>query len=238
MLKRIFFRSLLLAFFFTMAACASGYSEFYRPFDGAESILATRASAPPVTPLLERASELNDKLVMSYFRRGYMAIGYSFFNSKSGESESAALEQGQIVGADVVLVLDPQYTGSVSTSVPITTPTTTTSYSTGSATAYGTGGSATAYGNATTTTYGTSTTYIPITVDRSNYGAVYFVKRHYSLGILFRDLNDIERQELQSNRGAVVEVVIDDSPAFHADILIGDVVAMVDGQLATWSRSR
>jgi S1-C subfamily serine protease len=87
----------------------------------------------------------------------------------------------------------------------------------------------TAYGSGTTTTYGTSTTYVPVTVHRSDYGALYFVKIRFGLGIVFRDLNNDERQELQTNKGVVVRVVVDGTPAFDADILVGDVITAVDG---------
>lgn len=128
-----------------------------------------------------------------------------------------------------MLILNPRYTGSTATAVPFTMPTSTTSYSTGTATAYGPGGVVNAYGSGTTTTYGTTTTMIPMTVNRSDYGAAYFVKRKWTFGTLWRDLNDAERQELQSNKGVYVRVVIDNSPAYQADILPGDIILAVDG---------
>ncbi len=70
---------------------------------------------------------------------------------------------------------------------------------------------------------------IPITVNRSDYGAAYFVKRKWSFGALWRDLNDSERQELQSNKGVYVRVVVDNSPAYQADVLPGDIILAVDG---------
>lgn len=169
----------------------------------------------------------------AYAKRGFVMIGQSMFNSGRSESEASAVRQGQDVGADLVLILNPAYTGSVTSSMPITTPTTSTSYSTGTATAYGPRGPVTAYGTGTTTTYGSTTTYVPITVHRSDYGAVYFVKRRFDLGVFTRDLNDAERQELQTNKGAVVKLVVDGTPAFNADILVGDVIATVDGASVT-----
>ena len=115
----------------------------------------------------------------AYAKRGYVQIGNAMFNSGRDEPETAAVHQGQKVGADLVLILNPKYTGSVTSSVPITTPTTNLSYTSGTATAYGSGGTVTAYGNSTTTTYGTTTNYVPITVNRSDYGAVFFVKQRF-----------------------------------------------------------
>lgn len=215
-----------------LAACASGYSSFYTPATYAtpEAIASYRAAPPPATPLLERLAPGNPEVILAaYAKRGYVMIGHSTFTSGTNESEASAVKQGVTVGADLVLVLNPQYTGSVTTNIPLTTPTTTTSHTTGSATAYGPGGTVNAYGNATTTTYGSNTTYIPMTVHRSEYGAVYFIKQRFNLGALVRDLNDVERQELQTNQGVVVLTTVDDTPAFRADILPGDVIIALDG---------
>lgn len=224
--------SLLCFIWITLASCASGYSSFYTPSADAtpEVIAARRVAPPPATPLLERSTPADPETILAaYAKRGYVMIGNSMFNSGKAESESSALKQGSAVGADLVLVLNPQYTGSITSSVPLTTPTTTTSHTSGSATAYGPSGTVNAYGNATTTTYGSKTTYIPMTVHRSDYGAVYFVKQRFNLGAFARDLNDSERQDLQSNQGAVVQIIVDDSPAFRADILPGDIVRAIDG---------
>src|SRR5690242_11140832 len=58
----------------------------------------------------------------------------------------------QRVGADLVVILNPRCTGSTTSSVPITTPSTSTSYSTGTATAFKPGGPATVFGSGMTTT--------------------------------------------------------------------------------------
>lgn len=216
----------------SLTACASGFKEFYRPAQGMtqESIAALRAAPPTPTPRVERAQTGNPQAVTdAYAKRGYIVIGTSLFNSGRPESDESAVSQGQQVGADLVLILNPRYTGSITSSVPITTPTTTRSYSSGTATAYGPGGSATAYGTGQTTTYGSTTTYVPMTTHRSDYGAVYFIKRKFGFGAFSRDLSDAERQELQTNRGAVIRLVVDNTPAFDADMLIGDVITTVDG---------
>lgn len=137
------------------------------------------------------------------------------------------------MGADLVVVMSPKYVGSVTTSIPITTPTTQTAYTTGTATAYGSnGGSATAYGNATTTTYGSRTTYIPMTVNRSAFGAIYFLKAKYIFGANWRDLTNEERQTVQSNGGVYVTGIVDNTPAFDSNVLVGDIILAVNGQAA------
>jgi len=214
-----------------LAGC-SGYKEFYRRAEWAtpEVVAARRVSPPPANPIVERAQSGNiQATVDGYLKRGYVPIGDAFFNSGRRESDDSAVQHGKDVGADLVLILNPKYTGSVTSSVPITTPTTTTSFSTGSATAYGPGGPVTAFGSGTTTTYGTSTTYVPITHHRSDYGAIFFIKQRFILGTFMRDLKDSERQELQSNKGVAVRLVAEGTPAFDADILIDDVITAIDG---------
>jgi PDZ domain len=224
------FAIILLPYF--LISCANGYKEFYQPAQGTDpaSIAKYRVSPSPLTPLVEHSQPADSHQILdAYAKRGYLLIGNSMFNSGKPESDDAAIRQGQEVGADLVLILNPKYTGTIISTVPITTPTTSTSYATGSATAYGSGGTVHAYGRGTTTTYGSSTEYIPISVQRSDYGALYFVKNKWSLGVLTRELNDSERQELQTNKGAMVNLVVDETPAFDADILVGDVIKSIDG---------
>lgn len=223
-----------------ITGCVSGYQQFYQPAQGKtpETIVARRAAPPPAIPLVERSQPDDGQLILdAYAKRGYAMVGHSTFNSGRPESEDSAVRQGQKVGADLVLILNPKYTGSVTSAIPITTPTTTTSYSSGSATAYGRDGPVTAYGAGTTTTYGSTTNYVPFTVHRSDYGAVFFVKERFSLGVFTRDLNDAERQEFQSNKGAAVRLVVDGTPAFDADILVGDVITAVDGKAVSSAKA-
>lgn len=223
-----------------LAGCASGYKEFYRPSNGfdPQRVSELRVAPPPSQPAVERARPGDaDDVLDAYAKRGYIMIGNSMFNSGRPESEEAAVQQAKEVGADLVLILNPNYTGSTTSSVPITTPTTSTTYSNATATAYGRGGPVTAYGTGTSTTYGTTTNYIPVTVNRVDYGAVYFIKQKFVLGAFFRDLNDAERQELQTNRGAVARLIVDGTPAFNADLLVGDVLTSIDGAPITNSQA-
>ena len=233
--QRILKRLVVVGTAVLLSACASGYSQFYKPAQGVtpEVIAATRVAPPTGQPLIERAAPPGpdaSALLDAYAKRGYFILGSSSFNTGRAESEDAAIQQGLKVGADLVLILNPRYTGSTTSAMPLTLPTTSTSYSSGTATAYGPGGVVNAYGSGSTTTYGTSTTMIPITVNRSDYGAAYFIKRKWGLGVLWRDLNDAERQELQSNKGVYVRVVVDNTPAYQADVLPGDIILAVDGQ--------
>lgn len=221
----------------TLSACASGYSQFYRQQPGVtpEMIAERRAGPPPAAPQVERRAAPTDVqgFHREYLRMGYVSIGNVAFESGDRETDAAAVEQGKKVGADLVVIFAPRYVGSTTTAVPLTLPTTTTTYSSGSATAYGPGGTAQVFGSGTSTTYGTTTTMIPMTVHRSNYGAVYFVRLKWNFGATYRPLNESERQELQSNRGVAIQVVVDKTPAYQADLLSGDIIVAVDGQSIT-----
>lgn len=214
----------LLGALVSVAGCATGYSQFYKPYPNADQVAQRRVAPAPEEPAVERGGGDIEALMGTYMRRGYAPIGYSSFNSGMAESDSNAIEQGSDVGADLVVIIDPRHTDTTTTSIPVTTPTTTTSQTSSTATVYGSGGSATGYGNATTTTYGTKTTYLPMTVNRFDYGAIYFVKTRPRFGAYFRDLNDSERRELQTNKGAYITLIVDGSPAYDSDVLVGDVV--------------
>ena len=64
---------------------------------------------------------------------------------------------------------------------------------------------------------------------RRDYGAVYFVRAKFSFGVFVRDLSDAERQEMQTNKGVAVRLVVDATPAFDADVLVDDIITAVDG---------
>ena len=214
------------------ALCVNNYAKFYTTEGGAppDEVAARRVVAPPGSPQVAHVAQYDDSVATALARQGYVLIGSTAFTSGSPESEHDAIKQGIKVGADLVVILNPEYQGSTTANVPITTPTTTTSYTNGTATAYGSGGPVTAFGQATTTTHGTNTTYMPMTVNRNAYAAGYFVKERYPFGVRLRDLTDSERQLLQTNRGACVVTVIDNSPAYNSDILPGDVIVAINAQ--------
>jgi len=224
--------SILAAAMLVISGCASGYAKFYRPLPGAtpEAIAETRAGPPPSIPLVDRTGMKPDDIVPAYGANGFAPIGFSSFNGAGGQSEQGAIDQAKKIGADLVVLSNPQYTGTKSSVIPMITPTTSTSYSSGTATIYGTHGTATAYGSGTITTYGTQTNFIPVSTERFDYGAIYFVKLRVHFGVQTRVLNNDERASLQTNKGVVVTAVTTGSPAFMADVLVGDIMIAVDGE--------
>jgi C-terminal processing protease CtpA/Prc len=159
--------------------------------------------------------------------KGYYPIGNSSFNAASNNvTESQLRDQAEKVNAQVVLI-SSHYTHTVTGAMPLVLPNTSTSYTTGTATAYGAGGTVNAYGNSTTTTYGTQTTMMPYSVARSDFGAVFFVKIHTRVGIILAPIDDATRKRLGTNSGLLVRLIVDGSPAFNADIFPGDILMAV-----------
>lgn len=137
-------------------------------------------------------------------------------------------EQATKIGAHVVLVAS-QYTHTVAGAVPLSIPQTTTSYSSGTATAYGSGGTVNAYGSGTATTYGSQTVMMPYSVARSDFGARFFIKTKSRLGIFPAAVSDAARRRIQTNAGISVQVVTENTPAFGADVLPGDIILSIGG---------
>lgn len=220
---------------FIVGGCATGYSDAYQPAGnltqgGLPLDRAGSPSAPEVHRTAKPGSEqASQALVDSYARRGYALIGTAFFNSGNDEDEANAVKQARKVGADLVVVFNPKYTGTVTSTIPITTPTTTTARIRSTSTAHGLDGTVRVHGTETVTLHGTTTILQPVSVDRQDFGALFFAKRRWPFGAMWRDLNDEERQSLGRNRGAVARVVVDDSPAYAADVVPGDIVVSVDG---------
>jgi hypothetical protein len=222
---------LVIALSIGIAGCVSGYKQFYTALPGVtpEVVAERRASPPPENPKLERTAPADQESILAaYAQRGYVMIGSSFFNSGRPESESLAIQQAKGVKADLVLVINPQYTGSVTTAVPFTTPTTNTAQTNTTANIYGTNGNATVNATSTTTSYGSKTTYIPVTQHRTDYGAIYFIKIPFTFGLFVRNLNDTERALLQTNQGVAVLTVVEDTPAFFSDILPNDIILSIN----------
>lgn len=151
------------------------------------------------------------------------------------------MHQAKNVGADLVFN-SCVYLGSQQVAVPFVqyhpgeTYTTTTT-GTVNANAWGSGGGYTYgtgnyYGSSTTTSPGTfSTQVVPVTVQRYQYDIGYFRKTKMPIiGIIPQPLPAEIREKLQRNTGVLVWVVKNDSPAFLANILEGDVILEIGNE--------
>jgi hypothetical protein len=165
-------------------------------------------------------------------RRGYLPLGSSSFSTGEDVTEDQLKWAGETYGADIVL-MQRNYLGSQTDSVPVTSyqpgRTFTTQHS-GVAQvnpAPFSGGPTIGYsGESVTRESGTySTSYVPVTVDRHSYVATFWRKTKPPIfGVKIAALPDDLRQSLGRNTGALVMDVVDDSPAYRANILVGDVI--------------
>jgi membrane-associated protease RseP (regulator of RpoE activity) len=201
-----------------LAGCANPFHDFYHQAPSVPDARMLPGAIPATGPVEVYTTTDMQKDVRAAQRRGYAVVGQSTFNSGGrGVSGDNLRKQAQDVGAQMVLI-SSSYTNTVNGAMPLVTPTSSTTFVSSS------------YGSATATTYGTTTTMVPFSVRRSDYTAVYFVRRKSLLGVYMRPANDEERQKLQSNSPLIVDIVIDNSPAFTADILPGDAVTSFAGQ--------
>ncbi|MGA9473661.1 MAG: PDZ domain-containing protein, partial [Terriglobales bacterium] len=213
-----------------LTGCVNPYVNNFRYLPGVtpELIAARRADPPPATPeIVEGTNPASD--LASQEADGYLPTGYSDFSAAPGfVPRDGALQQGAAIGANRVLVFS-QYQGTVNTVIPITTPTSQTTYYNGTATAYGSnGGSATAYGSGTATTYGTQTQYFPISISRYEFLAIYLIKVKLSFGALYKDVTPEQAQEVGTVDALQLTVVVHGTPAAEAGLLPGDIITEVD----------
>lgn len=209
--------------------CKNPFTEFYRD-NGAAALISDGVIARADYPNRQSGTNPEDDY-LTMIENGYEALGYSSFNGGTNVNWEDAIEQGKKLGASVVILYNPKHSGTRSGVYTQSIPTTTTSYSTGTATAYGPGGTVNAYGSGITTTYGTQQVAVPYTVNRYDYMATYWAKviKPPILGVRWRDLTGEERTALGSNKGARIVAVVKGSPAFKADILRNDILKKING---------
>jgi len=209
-----------------LTGCANNFAKYYHSFSNTREGKEFYSGQPK---LLHGGNQRNDFNRM--IEDGYGLIGVSSFNSGSGPVQDA-IAVARDNGAEVVIYYS-KYTHTVSGNIPYTVQNpnqTITSH--GSGDIYGYGGSATYNSTTTSTVPGGSTTYdIPYSIDRHDFLAAYWSKnKKIIFGTLVKDLPDDIKRQLERNRGAIVDIVVKNSPAFNADVLKGDIISKIDGQ--------
>jgi tetratricopeptide (TPR) repeat protein len=213
-----------------LSACANPYAQFYK---GNADVRSNTNYDSTFDKLQIYSSSNFEHDTRNLLRQGYLQIGTSSFNASADSvNERQLTEYAKTIGAHAVLV-SSKFSHTVTGALPLTLPNNTTSYSTGTATAYGNGGSVTAYGSGTTTTYGTQTTMIPYSIQRSDFSAVFFAKFNIRVGIVAEPLDESSRRRLQSNNAIKVMTVVEGSPAYKADVIDGDLVLSIEGDSVT-----
>lgn len=206
------------------------YAEFYESSQDYADTVKRRSNPATNNPHVIKVyqNQLNDEFYRNLLKKGYYPIGQSSFNAGAGRSDQDAIEQAKKVMADLVVIMNPVYTNTIQSQMPITTPTTTTTYSSGNATVYGSGGVSNIYGSGTTTTYGTRTTMIPIVTHRMDYLALFYIKINSVFGAFLREIDDKTKKFFNTNYGLMIDILVEDSPAYDAGILPGDIIHSIN----------
>ena len=163
---------------------------------------------------------------------GYVMIGKSKFVSPP-INERHALAYAKEVGADVVLV-NQEYVKTVTESVPITEWMPDRRITTRERSTFQTTPSSqpSVYQREITQTLeGESyTRYVQKNTEYFDYTATFWRKaKPHKFGVLVHGLDDAAKKRLQTNRGVVVRIVVNRSPAYYADILRDDIITHFNG---------
>lgn len=205
----------------TITGCANNFSTNYKSIATTSSPLYI-PSSKPIEIITTENVDLETKRLAE---NSYMIMGISEFTARSGSQNLKNIEkQAALVGAQVVLA-SREHLGSTTISMPMTTPTTSTS--TTNYNLYGNYGSQVS-GRAQTTTYGTQTQYVPITLSNTKYSAYFFGRFKNKTGIYPFELNDKDKQNIDQNLGVRVGAVVNGSAAYFAGILTNDIILKVN----------
>lgn len=171
-----------------------------------------------------------EKEAQPYFESGYLPIGTSSFVASSGSQNIKSIkDHAKLVGAQIVL-FNRSSAGSNQVVIPFTSPTATTSYTQSN---YSLNNQSSYYGslsgNSTTTTYGSKTNYVPVTVNYTNYSAAYLAKFHSRTGIYPVELTNQDKATIEQNTGFKAGVIVNESPAYYANILPNDIITKING---------
>lgn len=200
---------------------ANDWEKFYRPLN--PSVMPAQKDPELITSSGDTERDLD-----AMFRKGYTVLGFSSFNSPNSKTGDAVRFAKKLKASHLMILTHLESTRTAS--MPLTLPTTSTAVSNGNVSAYGSGGYASGNYSGTTTTYGSQTTYIPITISRFDKAAVYFGEAPKGgLGILGRDLTPQEIARLETRRAFGIRFVRDGSPAYVSDILPGDIIVQING---------
>jgi len=211
-----------------LAGCANGYQRFYVSTLGPTLVAQPLPPTSPPRIMSSSGNSLAD--VQELWAEGYMQIGYASF-SGAITPDNDPVVQAKKVGAAIVVV-SQRYASTISGVTPIVTTTPVTTTESGTANAYGSGGMAFGSYSGTSTTYVTDTAYMPYSVNIYNQTAIFFARgTKAGTGLLFMALTPQMVSRLGTNRGVLVTAVRRGSPGFFADIVPGDVIQSVDGQV-------
>jgi hypothetical protein len=202
-MKKIFF----LGAVFLVGCASNPYSEFYR---ANENSIQNSIYLGEVKIIQSNDQNLD---INNMLKKGYIIIGSSNFSAyQTNKNIDELITQAKKIGAEIVL-FSSNFIRTETLNVTSVMPTTNVTY----------------IGNTPITSYNSNIVNIPVNKNRNNYVATFLKKSSSRIGILAQDIPDNERLKRQKNKGSKVMIIVDDSPAFNADILVGDIIEEING---------
>jgi hypothetical protein len=204
---------------FILTGCANNYSKFYTQQVDPKTLINVQFLDTSQEPRIIRTNNIN-RDVRSLMAKMYIPFGHSSFNG-GYEDDVKLISFAKELRASIV-IQSVQYSETQTSVVPFMMPNTNTTQMSGlvrSGNNYGTySGTATSYGSAV----------VPLTSHQRRYNqeAVFLVRslEKPRIGFIMRDLNEVERKQMQRNQGVYVDIIIEDSPAFKSNLLEGDII--------------
>ncbi|MBD3272231.1 MAG: PDZ domain-containing protein [Elusimicrobia bacterium] len=220
--------------FYGLTGCINPYHRHYQNMleKWPESVKLLKETPEADEPKLVTSTDLKQDM-LKMLENGYLLIGKATFKSPPIDAERA-LAQARTVGADVVFV-NRQYVTTKTESVAMTEwlPDKTITTTETSTFKKNPDSAPSIYQREVTQTLeGESyTRYVPRSTDYYRHTALFLKKsKPLKFGVLVHSLDDETKKRLETNRGVVVKVVVNDSPAFHADILRDDIITHCAGE--------
>lgn len=186
----------------TLTGC-SGYSKFYTQRIDDNGLMTLETLKEGQIPILVKTNNLKSE-IDKYRAKNYSIIGVSSFNG-SMESDENIIYQATAVKATLVLQTS-SFVSSQLVSTPLFTPN--------------------GFG-------GINSTAMHSQQMRYDQAAAFMAKstRKPRVGVSVQDLTPEQRKQYERNAGVVVLIVFEGSPAFEANVLTGDLVIGIDGNI-------
>ncbi len=205
------------------------YRELYKanPYLPQQGVSALPGYEAPVgePELFVTTAPVEDRAL--FYKRGYWDIGLVEFNAANGDIYERKLrKQAKRVGAHAILLYS-KYSHTLTGTSVVKVPSQAMTRSHGSASVNGSVGSATATGSSTSYTQSSETLVVPTTQDRADVSAMFLVKLKQDVGLMLSPLSEDTRRQRQSNQGQLVTLVVEDTPAFRANVMEGEILLAI-----------
>ena len=218
----------ILSLMFTGCA-TSGHTKFYQEYPQTQNMLQNDQDRLVFLKDKEEpqvfTTDNMKRDVKKLMAKKYVLIGASSFNGEL-EDKDDVISQAKRLGA-VAVLYSWKYVNTQTNSGVITMPQ--TNYFSGTVNSYGSGGTGTSTFNGSST--GMVSTPYSITQRRYDQESAYFIKdsRKDKFGIATLELTRDERINI-GRYGILIDNIMEDSPTYNSNLLIGDVIIEIDGQ--------